>query len=712
MEFATRGRTAAAVDCVGVGGARRLLDPPPPHGNDADSPQADMAALVFRREQLLHELHKERIRHDMILCELAQTERVMTACLAGWGALRGLPLMTPREEAMYCMPRSSEEASWWYRSPSGPVIPPVYPHVERSPSPVPQRWPVDNAEQQERGSSSRPVVATPSPFPEVQLFRSLSKDPAVEEALVPSATNVVAKPAEQALLHKEVAIESRAALDHEHVAGLKHRHTVQLMQNGIQISEQLKRAAIGKENKAESKDSHAVQLMESGIQISQQLNHVAVGQGSKTEAKDIHRVQLMKSGIQINEQLKRASIGQGSKAEVKDNHAMQLIKSGIERSRQLKRVAVGREIKAEVKDNHALQLMESEIQRTEQLNLAAVGKEQEAGLKGGHAVQLLGSGVQTSKELKRAAVGQERKAEAKDSHVAQLMENKIQRSEPPKREIFGQEREAVAKDSHVVKLTENRIQRSEQPKREVSAQQHEGEENDRHAAKLMEESGIRGSEQPKPAKPTMKDCIDERRQLPRQYALPGKEKPPFNEQKRPVLNEPNTQTTPSGVKRRPVFRLDVGTPSPKRQKPLEEWNCTLCQVNLTREEDLMQHKAGELHGLNLAALRSKQKAFGFDLRNHLKGSSQQESTQALHTEAGSHHLKGRGHEESAQTRHAGGGNEEGKRFADCRGTEDPRKELVRRFPFCNLCKVECTSEKVMQSHLAGKKHRENLEARH
>ncbi|KAM3275521.1 hypothetical protein ACQJBY_044097 [Aegilops geniculata] len=671
-----------------------------------------MMALVFRREQLLHELHKERIRHDMILCELAQTERAMTACLAGLGALRGLPLMTPREEVMYRTPRSSEEASWWYRSPSGQVIPPVYPHVERSPSPVPQQRPVDDAEQQERGSSSRPVVATPSAFPEVELFRSLSKDPVVEEALVPAATNFVAKPAEPALLRKEVAIESRAAVDHEHIAGLKHRHAVQLMENGIQISEQLKRAAIGQDSKSGSKDSHAVQLMESGIQISQQLNHVAVGQGSKAEAKDSHPVQLMESGIQINEQLKRASIGQGSKAEVKDNHAMQLMESGIERSKQLKRAAVGQEIKAEVKDNHALQLMESELQRTEQPNLAAVGKEQEAGLKDSHAVQLLASGIQISEELKRATVGQERKSEAKDSHVAQLMENKIERSEQLKREIFGQEREAVAKDGHAVKLMENRIQRSEQPKREVFVQQREAEEKDRHAVKLMEESGIQGSEQPKPSKPTMKDCIDERRQVPHQYVLAGKDKPPFNEQKRPAFNEPNTQTTPSGVKRRPVFGPVVTTPSPKRQKPLEEWNCTLCQVNLTREEDLMQHKAGELHQLNLAALRSRQKAFGFDLRNHLKGSSNQESMQALHTEAGSHHLKGRSHQDSPQIRKAGGGNEEGKNFADRRGAEYPRKEFVSKFPFCKLCKVQYSSEKVKESHLAGKKHRENLQARH
>jgi hypothetical protein len=46
-----------------------------------------MAALVFRREQLLQELHRERIRHDMIMCELAETERVNDCMLSGAGRL-------------------------------------------------------------------------------------------------------------------------------------------------------------------------------------------------------------------------------------------------------------------------------------------------------------------------------------------------------------------------------------------------------------------------------------------------------------------------------------------------------------------------------------------------------------------------------------------------------------------------------------------------
>ena len=69
------------------------------------------------------------------------------------------------------------------------------------------------------------------------------------------------------------------------------------------------------------------------------------------------------------------------------------------------------------------------------------------------------------------------------------------------------------------------------------------------------------------------------------------------------VEQPKTRITHCEVKRRPITRIN-------RQKPLEELSCTLGPVNLTREEDLMQHQAGELHQLNLAVLQSSQGAAG------------------------------------------------------------------------------------------------------
>jgi hypothetical protein len=79
------------------------------------------------------------------------------------------------------------------------------------------------------------------------------------------------------------------------------------------------------------------------------------------------------------------------------------------------------------------------------------------------------------------------------------------------------------------------------------------------------------------------------------------------------------------------------------------------------------------------------------MRNHLKHMSHQENPQAMHTEEC--------------------GKEGSMRAADRMGTEDPRKEFMakRRWPFCELCKVQCNSEKMMEEHLGGKKHRENLQ---
>jgi hypothetical protein len=85
-------------------------------------------------------------------------------------------------------------------------------------------------------------------------------------------------------------------------------------------------------------------------------------------------------------------------------------------------------------------------------------------------------------------------------------------------------------------------------------------------------------------------------------------------------------------------------------------------------------------------------ASGFsDLHNHPKGRSHQGNPHAMPTEEC--------------------GKEGSMRAADRTGTEDPRKKFVPK-PFCQLCKVQCNSEKMMESHLGGKKHRENLQAHH
>nr|XP_051187748.1 uncharacterized protein LOC127301531 isoform X5 [Lolium perenne] len=852
MEFAARGRSTAAVDGVGDGDGRRFSDPPPPNGRDAHSVPENMAALVFRRGELLREFHRERIRLDMILCDLAETERAMTACLAmpaaGWGAWGDRPSMHQSEETLYRNPRSSEETSWWCGNPSETVIP-FYPHVERSPSPVQQQRPVDDAEQQERGNSSRALAVAPSSCPDVEQRWSLRKEPAVE-ALVQAAINVVANPTETALFSQKVTPESRAAVNQEQEQQLKDGHGVQLTESGIQRREQPKCLTTGEEHEAEAKDIHAMQFMESELHRIEHPMHPAIGHEREEEVKDNHAMQLMECEVQRNGQLNHAAIVHERETKGNTSHAVQVMESKLQKSEQVKRGAVGQENKAEVKDNHEV-LMESEIQRPEQPNRAAIGQGRETKGNTSHAVQVMESKFQKGEQVKRGAVGQENKAEVKDNHEV-LMKSEIQRSEQPKheasgqehgeeendrhaaqpmeesgiqsseqpkpaertinerigeprqlshryalaakeksppneqkRQVFddrktqittcgvkrkpimrinryrpheqsncalgmnltcdedltqhqagelhrsnfevlqsrqgaagltakstpesshrprlhpisnndmeseqpkrsalGQEHEAEAKNSHTVQLVENKIQRR-QKTREALGEEHKAEEKDSHAEQLMKESGIQNREQQKPAEPTFRDDTDEHMQSP--HVLPVKEKSPSNKHKIVAFNETRTQITPSVLKR-PIFKPTMITPPAKRHKPLDDWSCTLCQANLTCEEDLTEHKEGELHQSKLAALRARHEASGFDLRNHLRGRSHQESSQALNTEEG------------------------GKCPVDRRG-EDPKNKFMgnRRFPFCKLCKVECTSQKVMQSHLAGKKHRENLLARH
>ena len=355
-------------------------------GTDTDSASVDMAALVFRREQLLLELHRERIRHDMIMCELAETERVMTACLAGRGAVCGRPLMTTWEEAMYRTSRTSEETSWWRGSPSGPAVAPVYPRVERSPSPVLQPWPVDNAQKQE---CSGPLAVAPSAPPDVEQYPSLRKQPAVEQALIPAATNVVVKPARPPLLSKEVILESQSAVDHKHEAGSKDRHVVQLMQSEIQRREQLKRAAVHQEHEAEAgpKDTHAVQLMDCEIQRSEQPKHAALSQECRAEAKDSHAMQKTEFEIKSSEQLKRAAAGHEREVDTNVRHEVQAMETEFQRSEQVKHGAVDQEHEADV-NSHEVQQMESEIHRMGHPKRKALGQEHEAEDKDRHAVQL------------------------------------------------------------------------------------------------------------------------------------------------------------------------------------------------------------------------------------------------------------------------------------------------------------------------------------
>ncbi|CAM0951417.1 unnamed protein product [Alopecurus aequalis] len=684
MEPTTGGQSAATVD--GVGDGRRFPDPPPPHGRDTDSASVDMAALVFRREQLLQELHRERIRHDMIMCELAETERVMTTYLAGQGSLRGRPLMTPWEEAMYRTSRSSEDTSWWHRSSSGPAIAPVYPRVERSPSPVLQPRSVDSAEKQQRGSSSSPLAVAPSALPNVKQCPLLSKQPAAEEALVPAAANVVAKPA---LLSKEVTLESRGVVDHEREAGLKDRHAVQqqLMQRGIQISAQLKRAAIDQEHKEEAKGTHAVQLMDCEIRRSVQPMHAAVGQECRVEVKDSHAMQQMECEIKRSKQLKRAASGQEREVDTNVGHAVQVMESKFRRSEQVKQGAVDQAPGAEVENDHDVQPMVSEIQRNEQ----PMGE----------------------------ASGQEHEAEEKDRHAIQL--SKITKQPKPA--------EPAIKD-HTV---DERRQLSHQyvlPGKEKSPPNEQKRLVFNEPSTQIAPSGVKGNQilgpivetpPPKRHKP-LEDwsCTYCKVSLSSEEDLTRHQAGDLHQlilalQLRQEAAGLATKSTPESS--HPVHRSarQIDTDNLGKNEPQK--------ANWFSGSGMRNHSKHMSHQENTQALHTEEGWNHFsdcprestqalpteEGWNHFSDRSQRESTQALPTEEGWNHFSDSSQWESTQalpTEGGGGGKKGSNRAAEW------KKKLAKRRLLCELCNVQCSSDKDLESHLGGKKHRGNLQARH
>ncbi|BAH94570.1 uncharacterized protein [Oryza sativa Japonica Group] len=236
MEFPRRGQSSHPADADDDDRRRlRFPDSTPPSGREARPAPAQgdavTAALGRRREELLWELHKTKIHREMLLCQLVETERAMAARLA---AARGHPATpplpwpqgdllpareyawrsTPWEEqanananahahGALSAPRSGDEeiTPWWRRSPSA-VTPPVYPHVERSPSPpIARGWPADDDERQERGEpSGSPAMAPPVRHaPHVEQSTPVPiKSPAAEAVCMPSGSPAMAPPVQPA----------------------------------------------------------------------------------------------------------------------------------------------------------------------------------------------------------------------------------------------------------------------------------------------------------------------------------------------------------------------------------------------------------------------------------------------------------------------------------------------------------------------------------
>ncbi|KAF0911407.1 hypothetical protein E2562_008288 [Oryza meyeriana var. granulata] len=223
MELPRRCPSAQPAD--GDDDGRRFPDSTPPNAREPSPAPAQgdavVAALARRREELLWELHKAKIRREMLMCELVETERAIAARYAAarqpptpitpplpWPqgdllpaapaareyAWRGAPWEEQAHAALAAR-SGDQEHPWWRWSPSA-LRTPVYPHVERSSSPPMARGGLaDDDQRQERGGpSGSPAMVPPvQPAPNVEHSTPLlGKEPAVvvaAEAVVQTVAN-------------------------------------------------------------------------------------------------------------------------------------------------------------------------------------------------------------------------------------------------------------------------------------------------------------------------------------------------------------------------------------------------------------------------------------------------------------------------------------------------------------------------------------------
>ncbi|CAD6219243.1 unnamed protein product [Miscanthus lutarioriparius] len=191
---------------------------------------------------------------------------------------------------------------------------------------------------------------------------------------------------------------------------------------------------------------------------------------------------------------------------------------------------------------------------------------------------------------------------------------------------------------------------------------------DVHNMQALHEMKNQSSEGQKAIDSAIEDCIKKPMHQRLQYKPADQENAANNEQKSTEFNEPIPEGTSAGVKR----KLTAPSSPVKKQKPLGQWSCTVCHINAVSQHQLEEHLAGKWHRSNVAALQTS------------RSSNPEPSMQA--TPAGSRNIT-------------------------TNARLDGKEEVPENRWTCTLCQAKCTSESDYHSHLGGRRHRENEEAR-
>ncbi|KAM3257685.1 hypothetical protein ACQJBY_049789 [Aegilops geniculata] len=161
----------------------------------------------------------------------------------------------------------------------------------------------------------------------------------------------------------------------------------------------------------------------------------------------------------------------------------------------------------------------------------------------------------------------------------------------------------------------------------------------------------------------------------------------------------------------------------KKPKTPMKWNCTVCEVQATSEQNLQQHYAGQKHLSNVATLDQRATASGQKATTAAEPSlgTEQKKTSSIKwscntcqaTGSGQSgleaHLKGKRHQQNISATSMPKNVASGE--AKSHGINVPKRSEKPPSPWsCSICQAICTSESDLNSHLRGIRHQAKVQS--
>jgi hypothetical protein len=159
------------------------------------------------------------------------------------------------------------------------------------------------------------------------------------------------------------------------------------------------------------------------------------------------------------------------------------------------------------------------------------------------------------------------------------------------------------------------------------------------------------------------------------------------------------------------------------QKPSSKWICSICNANCTSQSDLESHLRGRRHQENIEALQGEGKGTEAKLYKknepELADMNQIASSRWMCSICNANctslsdlesHLGGRRHRENIEALQVEGKGTEVKLYEkNAPQLVDRNQKPVSRW-MCSICDANCTSQFDLENHLGGRRHQENIEA--